>query len=114
MLEVFPTKDWHIRCLVATAALGMGVDVPDVELIIHWGSSISVLDYWQEVGRAGRDGRAAEAHMFATPVSVVNKRMTENCFRSFQRQVIVEKTCVRFAVLRCLYRMYAKCRNGNN
>ncbi|XP_070547318.1 ATP-dependent DNA helicase RecQ-like [Ptychodera flava] len=46
-----------IRCVIATIAFGMGVNIPDIGIIIHWGAPSSVVDYWQEVGRGGRDGR---------------------------------------------------------
>jgi superfamily II DNA helicase RecQ len=49
------------RVIVATSALGMGVDIPDIRCIIHVDRPRTLLDYAQESGRAGRDGLRSEA-----------------------------------------------------
>ena len=57
-LEEFLEADAAV--MVATIAFGMGVDKPDVRYVIHADPPASIEAYWQEIGRAGRDGARAE------------------------------------------------------
>ena len=63
----FCRQDSSIRVLVSTVALGLGVQIPDVRLVIHWGLTDSILQYWQDIGRAGRNGQPALALAYTKP-----------------------------------------------
>ena len=53
-----------VRVIICTNAFGMGLDLPDVRLVVHWQHPASVEDYLQEFGRAGRDGKLSVAVTF--------------------------------------------------
>lgn len=65
--------------VVATIAFGMGIDKPDIDYVIHRDLPASLESYYQEIGRAGRDGRQASAHLiFGIGDLVARRRLIDN------------------------------------
>ena len=64
----------EVRVAVATTAFGMGVDKPNVRFVYHYEPADSLDAYYQEIGRAGRDGLPAEALLFYRPEDLAVRR----------------------------------------
>lgn len=76
-------KEWQRdekRVMVATNAFGMGIDKPDVRTVIHFDCPDSIEAYFQEAGRAGRDGKKAYAVLLwnGNDIGKLNRRVDEN------------------------------------
>ena len=70
-----------VKVIAATNAFGMGIDKPDVRLVIHMDLPDSIEAYFQEAGRAGRDLKPSEAFLLVSPAEI--QKLQDNLAQSF-------------------------------
>ncbi len=78
--------------IVATVAFGMGIDKPDIRYVLHADLPKNIESYYQEIGRAGRDGDAAHCVLYFSRSDVPKVRFfIDQCEDAAQQQVALEK-----------------------
>lgn len=117
-----------IKIMVATNAFGMGIDKPNIRWVLHYNMPQSIENYYQEIGRAGRDGEDSECVLLFSPgdvhtqkylveVGIENPERKRVQYKKLQQMVdlVYSNTCYRKSILNYFGEPFLKdCNNCSN
>jgi ATP-dependent DNA helicase RecQ len=120
-------KKGKYKAIVSTIAFGLGIDIPNIRLVLHYNCSKNLEEYYQCIGRTSRDGKPGECYMFYsgkdfkiskfmlrdTPASEYKDEEEEKCKQI--QQFIFNRKCRRQVLLKYFGEDYLKnCNNCDN
>lgn len=117
-----------IKIMVATNAFGMGIDKPNIRWVLHYNMPQSIENYYQEIGRAGRDGEDSECVLLFSPgdvhtqkylveVGIENSERKRVQYKKLQQMVdlVYSNTCYRKNILNYFGEIFLEdCNNCSN
>ena len=95
IMNEFRSENSAIRYVVATVALGVGVNIKDIDLIIHIGCPKSVMSYWQEAGRCGRDGRKGMSVIMHDGFTLSIRKKGKDLTQSYDKSIYTSRNVKR-------------------
>ena len=76
IISSFTESDGVLRVVCATVAFAMGIDAPNIQKSLHWGSPPDIVTYLQESGRIGRDGQQSTVVLYYTEKDLFHDHMS--------------------------------------